>query len=36
MAPNAVVEWIALSFTFLDIPDTNLGPDTGYSGVTVH
>jgi hypothetical protein len=36
MAPNAVVEWVTLAFSFLDVPGTDLGPETSYSSVTVH
>jgi hypothetical protein len=28
--PNVVVEWLALLLCIREVPDSNLGPETGY------
>jgi hypothetical protein len=28
--PNVVVEWLTLLFGIWEVPDSNLGPETGY------
>jgi hypothetical protein len=30
MVPNIVVEWLAFLLLILEVPGSNLGPETGY------